>query len=204
MRKFLLAGLLVWIPLALTLWLLTAMVGLMDKTLLLLPTAWQPAQALGFELPGLGVLLTAAVLLGTGVLATNFMGQAFLKLWGGILERLPLVSTIYTSIKQVSDTLLASDGKAFREAVLVPYPHPGLWSLGFLTSEAPEAVNQHIGEGMVSVYIPTALSPTAGFVVMLPAIEVKPSGMSVDEALKYIVSMGVVTPTEDTTINATH
>lgn len=204
MRKFLLAGLLVWIPLAVTLWLLTLMVGLMDKTLLLLPQAWQPAALIGAEIPGLGVLLTLAVLLGTGVLATNFFGKAFLTVWGKLVQRLPIINTIYGSVKQISDTLLEPEGKAFRQAVLIQYPHPGLWSLGFLTSDAPAVVEPIIGGGMVSVYIPTALSPTAGFVVMLPATEVKPSGMSIDEALKYIVSMGVVTPPETNTINETH
>ncbi|WP_370262859.1 DUF502 domain-containing protein [Limnobacter sp.] len=197
LRKYLFTGLLIWIPLAITIWVLYTVVGLMDQTLLLLPQALQPTLWLGFNIPGLGVLLTVAVLLGTGVLAANFVGAWLFRLGDGILSRIPLLKVVYTSVKQVSDTLLTSSGKAFSESVLVPYPHAGVWALGFVTGQPPAALRQQLGEeDVVSVYVPTSPSPASGYVIMVPKNLLRPSGLSVDEALKYIVSLGVVAPAE--------
>jgi uncharacterized membrane protein len=194
MKKYLLAGLLIWVPLLVTLWLLQIAVSLLDKTLLLLPLQWQPHTLLGFNLPGLGVLLTLAVLLLTGLVAANYLGAAFFSLGDRLFSRIPLLKVVYTSTKQISDTLLTSSGKAFRRAVLVPYPHPGLLALGFVTGTPPAALCEGQGEPMLSVYVPTAPSPASGCVIIIPERLVRPSGLSVDEALKYIVSLGVVAP----------
>ncbi|NJM32018.1 MAG: DUF502 domain-containing protein [Limnobacter sp.] len=194
-RKFLLTGLLVWIPLITTLWVLGFVVGLMDSTLLLLPDHWQPGYVVGFDIPGLGVLLALVVLFVTGMLGSNVLGRAVFKYGNAFLERVPFFNVIYTSVKQVSDTLLSSKGQAFRQAVLIPYPHPGVWVVGFLTGDPPLPVSKALGQTPhLSVYVPTALSPTSGFVVLVPEADILPSGLTVDEALRYVVSMGVVTP----------
>ncbi|HEX4880122.1 MAG TPA: DUF502 domain-containing protein [Limnobacter sp.] len=199
LRKYLFTGLLIWIPLAITVWVLYAVVGLMDKTLLLLPQALHPAHWLGFHIPGLGVLLTAAVLLGTGVLAANFVGAWLFRVGDRVLSRIPLLKVVYTSVKQVSDTLLTSSGKAFSESVLVPYPHPDVWALGFVTGQPPDVLLSQLGnDDVVSVYVPTSPSPASGYVIMVPKKLLRPSGLNVDEALKYIVSLGVVAPTTAT------
>ncbi|HEX4918759.1 MAG TPA: DUF502 domain-containing protein [Limnobacter sp.] len=199
LRKYLFTGLLIWIPLAITVWVLFTVVGLMDQTLLLLPYSLHPAHWLGFNVPGLGVLLTVAVLLGTGMLAANFVGAWLFRLGDAILSRIPLLKVVYTSVKQVSDTLLTSSGKAFSESVLVPYPHSGVWALGFVTGQPPQALRQQLGEDeVVSVYVPTSPSPASGYVIMVPKSLLRPSGLSVDEALKYIVSLGVVAPAQAT------
>lgn len=194
MKKYLLAGLLIWVPLLITIWVLTAVVGLMDRTLLLLPKDLQPENFLGFYIPGLGVLLTVVVLLATGLLYANFIGGWFFRLWHKVLSRIPLLKVVYTSVKQISDTLLNSNGRAFRRAVLVPYPHPGVWALGFVTGTPPSALRNNAGGDVVAVYVPTAPSPASGYVIIVPERDLRPSGLSVDEALKYIVSLGVVSP----------
>ncbi|HEY1059231.1 MAG TPA: DUF502 domain-containing protein [Limnobacter sp.] len=194
MKKLLLAGLLVWVPLLITAWVLLTVVGLVDKTLLLLPAALQPESLFGFYVPGLGFVLTFGVLLVTGLLYTNFIGAWLFKLGDRILSGIPLLKVVYTSVKQISDTLLTSSGKAFRESVLVPYPHPGVWALGFVTGNPPDNLASSFEERMVAVYVPTAPSPASGYVIIVPENSLRPSGMTVDEALKYIVSLGVVTP----------
>ncbi|MFN7834445.1 MAG: DUF502 domain-containing protein [Burkholderiaceae bacterium] len=194
MKRYLVTGLLIWVPLAVTLWVLNTIVAALDQTLLLLPLSWQPLSLWGFYVPGMGVLLTLGVLWVTGLFATNFIGQRLVRWWDGLLRRIPFFNSIYGSVKQVSDTLLSSSGQAFRQAVLVPYPHAQSWSIGFLTGPAPLLVSQLQPAATVSVFVPTAPNPTSGFVLLLPATSVQPLGLSVDDALKYIVSMGVVAP----------
>ncbi len=194
MKRYLVTGLLIWVPLAITLWVLNAIVSTMDQTLLLLPDQWQPKALFGFYVPGMGVLLTALVVVLTGLLAANFIGQRLIRWWEGLLRRIPFFNSIYGSVKQVSDTLLSSSGQAFRQAVLVPYPHPGSWSIGFVTGDAPAVIRQAQPDAALSVFIPTAPNPTAGFVLMVQADAIRPLNLSVDDALKYIVSMGVVAP----------
>lgn len=198
-KKYLFTGLLIWIPLGITFWVLALVVGLMDQTLMLLPDGLHPRVLLGMNIPGLGVILTLAVLLGTGVLAANFFGAWLFKSGDWVLSRIPLFNIVYNSVKQVSDTLLSSSGKAFTRSVLVPYPHPGVWALGFVTGTPPQGLLDSLeGEGpLVSVYIPTSPSPASGYVLMVPEKLLRPSGLSVDDALKYIVSLGVVAPPED-------
>lgn len=198
-KKYLFTGLLIWIPLVITVWVLALVVGLMDQTLMLLPDRLHPRVLLGVHIPGLGVILTLAVLLGTGVLAANYFGAWLFKSSDWVLSRIPLFKIVYNSVKQVSDTLLSSSGEAFSRSVLVPYPHTGVWALGFVTGTPPQVLQDNLAdqEALVSVYVPTSPSPASGYVLMVPEKLLRPSGLTVDEALKYIVSLGVVAPVED-------
>ncbi|MEI6000263.1 DUF502 domain-containing protein [Paraburkholderia bengalensis] len=189
-----LTGLLVLVPLAITLWVLGLIIGTMDQTLLLLPSAWQPERLFGFRLPGLGAVLTLAFIFVVGLLTQNFVGQKLVGWWELIVARIPVVGPIYTSVKQVSDTLLSSSGNAFRKALLIEYPRKGSYTIGFLTGIPGGDVVNHLKEDHVSVYVPTTPNPTSGFFLMVPKSEVIELDMTVDAALKYIVSMGVVAP----------
>lgn len=190
MKKYLITGLLVWIPLAITIWVLEAIVTTMDQTLLLLPPELKPRM----YIPGLGVLLTVLVVLLTGIFVSNFLGQKLLALWEGILKRIPVVNSIYGGVKQVSDTLFAPGGQAFRKAVLVQYPRADCWTIAFMTGQPGGDVANHLSGDYVSVYVPTTPNPTSGFFLMLRRSDAIELDMSVDEALKYVISMGVVTP----------
>lgn len=199
MKKYLLTGLLIWVPLVVTLWVFHAVVGVMDQTLLLLPENLRPQALVGFNIPGIGVVLTVLVLLVTGLIGANMVGDTLLRWFDGLLSKIPFFNTIYSSVKQVSDTLLSNSGQAFRQAVLVKFHHDSTWSIGFVTGDAPEAMAAHLDEPSVSVYVPTALSPASGYVVVVAEKDLRPSGLTVDEALKFIVSMGVVAPPSDET-----
>lgn len=194
MKKYLITGLLIWIPLAITVWVLTLVVRTMDNTLNLLPEELQPRNLFGIYIPGLGALLTVMVVLATGLLATNIIGQRLVRMWEGLLARIPVVKTIYTSVKQVSDTLFSSSGDAFRKALLVRYPHQSAWTIAFLTGQPGGDVARHLSGDYVSVYVPTTPNPTSGFFLILPRADVIELDMSVDEALKYVISMGVAPP----------
>lgn len=198
-KKYLFTGLLIWVPLGITLWVLSLFVGLMDQSLMLLPDALHPRVLFGVHVPGLGIILTGAVLLVTGMLAANYFGAWLFRTGDWILSRIPLFNIVYNSVKQVSDTLLSSSGKAFSQSVLVPYPHSGVWALGFVTGTPPQVLQDSLGDqgALVSVYVPTSPSPASGYVIMVPESLLRPSGLTVDEALKYVVSLGVVTPPED-------
>ncbi|MEM5345955.1 DUF502 domain-containing protein [Paraburkholderia azotifigens] len=194
LKSVFLTGLLVLVPLAITLWVLGLIIGTMDQTLLLLPRSWQPERVLGFRLPGLGAVLTLAFIFVVGLLTQNFVGQKLVGWWELIVARIPVVGPIYTSVKQVSDTLLSSSGNAFRKALLIEYPRKGSYTIGFLTGIPGGDVVNHLKEDHVSVYVPTTPNPTSGFFLMVPKAEVIELDMTVDAALKYIVSMGVVAP----------
>ena len=194
MKKYLITGLLIWIPLVITLWVLNLVVTTLDQVLLLLPDDLRTERWLGLHVPGLGVLLTVAIVLVTGVAAANFIGARLVQFWHGILNRIPVVNSIYSSVKQVSDTLFSSGGQAFRKALLVRWPHDGMWTIAFLTGKPSGHVAQHLGGDYVSVYVPTTPNPTGGYFVMLRREDVIELDMSVDEALKYIISMGTVAP----------
>jgi uncharacterized membrane protein len=201
-KKFLVAGLLVWLPLAITIWVLSWMLGAMDGMFASILSATQavlPESArAGLEqlrhVPGLGVLVMLLVLLLTGVFAANMFGQWWLRQWDAILGKIPIVKSIYSSVKQVSDTLFSTNGNAFREAVLVQYPRAGAWTIAFVTGRPGGEVAAHLAGDYVSVYVPTTPNPTSGFFLMMPRGDVLPLRMSVDEALKYVISMGVVVP----------
>ena len=205
-RRYFITGLLIWVPIGITLWVLDLVITTMDLSLSLLPQTWQPVALLGRHVPGLGALLTVIVIFVTGVLATNFLGQRLVRIWEGLLSRIPIVRTIYSSVKQVSDTLLSPQGNAFRKALLVEYPRQGSWTIGFLTGTPADEIRRRVaqaspsgddagaGAEMVSIYVPTTPNPTSGFFLMMRREDTIELDMSVDEALKYIVSMGVVTP----------
>jgi uncharacterized membrane protein len=203
-RRYLVAGLLVWLPLAITIWVLSWLLGTLDGVFDSLLAATQAVLPMSFtagieklrHVPGLGVVVMLSVLLLTGVFAANIFGQWWLKQWDRLLYRIPLVKSIYSSVKQVSDTLFSSNGNAFREAVLVQYPRAGSWTIAFVTGRPGGEVASHLGPEYVSVYVPTTPNPTSGFFLMMPRAEVHELHMSVDEALKYVISMGVVAPPE--------
>ncbi len=194
MKRYLMAGLLVWVPLGITIWVLHFLVTTLDQTLLLVPENMRPEAVFGFHIPGLGVVLSFAILLVTGVLAANFFGQRLIRMWEGVLGRIPFVKSIYSSVKQVSDTVLSDQGTAFRKALLVEFPRPGCWTIAFLTGTPADSVVDHLPGDHISVYVPTTPNPTGGYFVMVPKSSVRELDMSVDDALKYIISMGVVSP----------
>ena len=194
MKKYFITGLLVWVPLGITLWVLHLLVSTMDQTLLLLPEEFRTERWLGVYVPGMGVVMTVVVVLVTGLVVTNFLGQRLLLFWEGMLSRIPVVKSIYNSVKQVSDTLFTSGGHAFRKALLVQYPREGSWTIAFLTGEPGGDVINHLYGEYWSVYVPTTPNPTSGFFLMVPKADVIELDMSVDAALKYIISMGVVVP----------
>ena len=194
MRKYFITGLLIWIPLVITIWVLKLVVDTLDQSLLLLPPQWRTESFLGFHVPGLGVILTLVIVFVTGVLATNFLGARLVHLWHEILHRIPVVNSIYSSVKQISDTLFSSSGQAFRKALLVQWPREGMWTIAFLTGVPGGDVVKHLPGDYVSVYVPTTPNPTGGYFVMAPRKDVIELDMSVDAALKYIISMGVVAP----------
>jgi uncharacterized membrane protein len=185
---------LIWIPLAITIWVLQLIVTAMDQSLQLLPPEYQPQALFGRRIPGLGALLTVVVVFVTGVLASNILGQRLLLFWERILGRIPVVKTIYSGVKQVSDTLFAPGGQAFSKALLVQYPRQGSWTIAFLTGQPGGDVANHLQGEYVSVYLPTTPNPTSGFFLMMPRADVVELDMSVDEALKYVISMGVAAP----------
>ncbi|MEQ1743302.1 MAG: DUF502 domain-containing protein [Candidatus Nitrotoga sp.] len=191
MKKYLLTGLLVWVPLGITIWVLNLTISTLDQSLQLLPVNWYPDKLLGIHIPGLGVILTVVIVLGTGLLVHNVLGQRLLRYWESLLHRIPVVSSIYTSVKQVSDTLLSSNGLAFRKVLLVRYPHPEAWSLAFQTG-IPGEVTRQLEDEYVAVFIPTAPSPVNGFYFFVRRADSIELNISVDVALKSIISMGVV------------
>jgi len=194
MKKYLITGLLVLVPLVITIWVLKSLIGIMDQSLLLLPEQWHPHTLFGRDIPGFGVVLTFAIVFITGAIATNFFGMQIILLWEKLLNRLPVVKSIYSSVKQVSDTLFSDSGNAFRKAVLVQFPRDGAWTIAFLTGTPGGDVANHLHGDYVSVFVPTTPNPTGGYFLMLPKADVIELEMSVDQALKYIISMGVVAP----------
>lgn len=198
MRRYFITGLLVLVPLFITVWVLKTLIDVMDQSLLLLPMQWRPKELFERDVPGFGVIVTLVAIFLTGVIATNFIGKRLLMVWEGMLIRLPVVKSIYSSVKQVSDTLFSDSGNAFRKALLVQFPHQGSWTIGFLTGVPGGDVANHLKGDYVSVYVPTTPNPTGGYFVMMPRQDVVELDMSVDEALKYIISMGVVVPADKT------
>lgn len=197
LRKWLFTGLLVIVPVAITLAVLDWLVGLLDKTLLILPSNWHPDRVLGFHVPGFGLVLTVVILLVVGAIASNFVGRKLVE-WGDrLVSRIPVVRSIYSSVKQVSDTLFSEGGNAFRKAVLVQWPREGVWTVAFVTGAPAGEVAALLRDEFVSVYVPTTPNPTGGYFVMLRKSDCIELEMGVDAALRYIVSMGVVVPHEN-------
>jgi uncharacterized membrane protein len=196
LKKYLITGLLIWIPLVITLWVLKIVVDVLDQSLLLLPDAWQTERWLGVHIPGMGAILTIVIVLVTGLLATNFFGAQLFEIWHDILHRIPVVNSIYSSVKQISDTLFSSSGQAFRKALLVQWPRENMWTIAFLTGTPGAGVARHLPPDCLAVYVPTTPNPTGGYFVIVERKDVIELDMTVDQALKYIISMGVVPPLE--------
>jgi len=194
MKKYFITGLLIWVPLVITLWVLDFLISTMDQSLRLLPPEWRPEALFGYHIPGLGVILTLVVVFLTGLFTANILGQRLVKFWEWLLSRIPVVKSIYSGVKQVSDTLFSGQGQAFRKVLLVQYPREGSWIIAFQTGQPGGDVANHLKGEYVSVYVPTTPNPTSGFFLMIPKSDVIELDMSVDEALKYIISMGVAAP----------
>jgi uncharacterized membrane protein len=194
LRKYLIAGLLIWLPLAITLWVLDFIVTTMDRTLTVLPASWHPDHLLGFHIPGLGLVMSVIILLATGALGANILGARLFAWWESVLVKIPIVRPIYSGVKQISDTLFASKGQSFRKVVLIEFPNRGQWTFGFVVGAPGASAERAIGGDLITVYVPTAPNPTSGYVLMVRPAEVTEVDVSVDDALKFHLSMGVVPP----------
>lgn len=194
LRRYLLTGLLVWVPLGFTIFVFQFFIGYMDQLITLFPDSWQPKHWIGFNIWGLGAILCVLVLLLTGFLASNLLGRQLLALGNELLEHIPLVRSVYSAAKQISDTMFANKGKSFRKVVLIRYPQRETWSLAFQTSDTLGELNVKVPGNMISVFVPTTPNPTSGFLLMVPPEDVIELEMSVDEALAMIISLGVIVP----------
>ena len=200
LRKWLLTGLLVVVPGVITVWVLNWIISTLDQTLQILPASWQPDKVLGYHIPGFGVVLTLAILLLVGGVASNFVGRKLVSWGDALVSRIPVVRSIYSSVKQVSDTVFSDSGNAFRKAVLVQWPREGVWTVAFVTGTPNGEVAALLRDDYVSVFVPTTPNPTGGYFVLVRKSECIELDMSVDAALKYIVSMGVVAPPDITAV----
>ena len=195
LRRYLVAGLLIWAPLAVTFLLLRFAVTVMDKTLAIIPQQYRPDELLGFHIPGLGAILTFVVLFITGMLAANFVGRYVVGGWESLLDRIPIVRTIYGGAKNFAEIVFSDSNDSFKNVLLIEYPRKGLYSLAFQTSSELGEVQGRTGEDVVCCFVPTTPNPTSGFVIMVPRKDIRVLDMEVDEALKMIISLGVVVPT---------
>lgn len=194
LRKFIISGLLIWVPLGITILVIKLLVDLMDRTILLLPHAWRPEALVGFDIPGLGIIISITVIFVTGFFLTNFAGRRLISFWESILDRIPFVRSIYSAVKQVTHTVLSTDNDTFNEVLLIEYPRKGLWTLCFKTSESPKAFEEIAKEELVTVFVPTTPNPTSGFILFVPKHDVQKLDLDVEDALKLVMSLGVVTP----------
>ena len=194
LRRYLIAGLLVWLPVVVTVLILKFLIDVVDRTLLLLPAMVQPETLIGFRIPGLGFLLSGVVLLLTGMVVTNLLGRNMVKVWEGLLARIPVVRAIYSASKQLTETLFSGSGKSFRKVVLVRYPHPGLWTIAFLTGDGMAEAHRKTGHNLVNIFVPTTPNPTSGFFLMVPREDMIELDMPVDVGIKLILSAGAVSP----------
>lgn len=194
LKRYLIAGLLIWIPLAVTLWVLEFLISTMDRTLLLLPPAWRPEALFGFQIPGLGAIFSVLIVLATGALAANIIGQRMVRWWESLLNRIPIVRSIYSGVKQVSDTLFSQKGNSFRKVVMIEFPQRGQWTLGFVVGDPGPLITSELGKRLATVYVPTAPNPTSGYVLVVDPAELRELDISVDDAFKFHVSLGVVAP----------
>ena len=194
LKKYIIAGLLVWLPFAATVVIVKLLIDLLDKTVLLLPPEWHPVALLGFSIPGFGIILALSILLLTGMLAANLFGRRFVEIWERILNKIPLVRSIYSSIKQISNTIFDPSGKSFRKVVMLQYPKKDLWSIGFLTNDNVGDEMNAVDDRLVAVFIPTTPNPTSGFIIMTRNDEITELDISVEEGFKFIISMGVIIP----------
>lgn len=195
LRRYLVAGLLVWIPLGVTVFILRVLIGLMDRTLLLIPEQYRPEEWLGFTVPGLGLLLTVLVLLVTGLLAANIVGRSMVGLWESLLDRIPVVRSVYSAAKNFAEIVFSDSGQSFKKVLLIEYPRKGIYSLAFQTATNLGEVQARTGEEMICTFVPTTPNPTSGYIIIVPKKDIIELDMEIDEALKMIISLGVVVPT---------
>ena len=194
LRKYIITGLLIWIPLGITILVIKLLVDLMDRTIVLLPPSWRPEAVFGFDLPGLGIVISAMIIFITGFILTNIAGRRLIRFWESFLDRIPLVRSIYSSVKQVTQTVLSSDSNTFNEVLLIEYPRKGIWTLCFKTSDSPKTFNEATGKELITVFVPTTPNPTSGFILFIPKDEIKKMDLDVEDALKLVMSLGVITP----------
>lgn len=194
LRRLLVAGLVIWIPLLATVLVVKVLIGLVDRTLVLLPPAWRPEALLGFNIPGLGLVLALLILLGTGMLAANLVGRRVVEAWDRLVHRIPLVRSVYSGAKQVAETVFSDGSTSFKRVLLVEYPRKGVWSLCFQTSSDLDEIQARTARPVVCVFVPTTPNPTSGFILFVPREELVPLDMTVDEGLKMIISLGVAVP----------
>ena len=194
LRRWLIAGILVWAPLAVTFWVVNALISFMDRSMLLLPRAYRPEELLGFQIPGMGAFFAIVIVLFTGALVANILGRSLVHAWERLLNRIPLVSSIYSAVKQVVETFVSQDSRSFRQVVLVEYPRRNAWSIAFVSGEPIGEVQDRTDEHLVTVFVPTAPNPTSGFVIMVPRSELIELNMTVEEGFRLVVSLGVVLP----------
>lgn len=194
LRRYIIAGLLIWVPVGITVLIIKLFVDLLDRTLLLLPPSLRPENLIGFDIPGLGIFISAFIIITTGFVVTNIVGRKMVNLGENILDRIPLVRSIYSAVKQVTQTILSSDKNSFRQVLLIQYPRKGVWTLAFQTGEGIPTFNELTGVQLFTVFIPTTPNPTSGFILMVPETEAMKLDIDVEDALKFIMSLGVVTP----------
>ena len=194
LRKYIITGLLIWIPLGITIFVIKLLVNLMDNTIVLLPPAWRPVALFGFNVPGLGIVISAMIIFITGFVLTNIAGRRIINFWENLLDRIPLVRSIYSSVKQVTSTILSSDNNTFNEVLLIQYPRKDVWTICFKTNNSPKIFSDATGQDLITVFVPTTPNPTSGFILFVPKDEVKKMDMDVEDALKLVMSLGVVTP----------
>lgn len=194
LRTWVVAGILIWLPIGVTIFLLRILIGLLDRSLLLLPQQYRPEELLGFAIPGLGLILTLLVLLLTGILGANIVGKSMVGLWERMLERIPIVRSVYSGAKNFAEMVFSDSSQSFKRVLLIEYPRKGLYSLAFQTSSELGEVQGRTGEDVVCTFVPTTPNPTSGFIIIVPKRDVTELDMEVDEALKMIISLGVVVP----------
>ena len=196
LKKYLITGVLVWLPIAVTIWAMTYIISAADRLISLLPESWQPQHFWGFNIPGLGIVAATVVLFVTGVFAANVLGRRILVAWDSLLGRIPVVKSIYSSVKKVSESLLSDSSRSFKTPVLVPFPQPGIWTIAFVSGHIPDKLKGSLpqDDDYISVYVPTTPNPTGGYYIMVKKSDVRELDMSVDQALKYVISLGMVMP----------
>lgn len=202
LRRYLVAGLLVWVPLGITFFVIKFLLELMDRLLLVLPVEWRPETVLGFTIPGFGLVLAIGILLVTGMIGANLLGRSVLRVWESLLERIPLVRTVYSSTKQILASLLSTGGQSFRKVLLIEYPRKGIWTVCFQTGPAAKEVQDHLEKESIMVFVPTTPNPTSGFIMVVPIEETRELDMDIESALKLVMSLGIASNTRDANVDS--
>ncbi len=202
LRRYLIAGLLVWVPLGITFFVIRFMLEMMDRLLLLLPVEWRPETVLGFTIPGFGLVLAVAILIITGMIGANLLGRSVLRVWESLLTRIPLVRTVYSSAKQIMSSLLSTGSESFRKVLLIEYPRKGIWTVCFQTGAAAREIQSRLDKKVIMVFVPTTPNPTSGFVMAVPVEETIELDMDIESALKLVMSLGIVTNSDKAEVDS--